>query len=110
MDMPDPKLLRDFLIIVAFALPLLAAIWKIFQVREKVYDSIQTLQHRQEILDARLDAIQDQLLLGLTGNKELIEHKAARFLGNSDRFDDRIEDIEQFLVKTTPYVKRGSNR
>ena len=106
--MPTTTSARDLLVFVAFMIPLIVALFKVFEVRERVYDAIQALEHRVAILQSRVENLEDKIDLGLNGTRELIEHKTVRQSNTLDRHTDRLEDIEQFLAKTTDFNKRCS--
>ena len=106
--MPTTTSARDLLVFVAFMIPLIVALFKVFEVRERVYDAIQTLEHRVNILQSRVENLEDKIDLGLNGTRELIEHKTIRQSNTLDRHTDRLEDIEQFLAKSTEFNKRCS--
>ena len=106
--MPTTTSARDLLVFVAFMIPLIVALFKVFEVRERVYDAIQTLEHRVNILQSRVENLEDKIDLGLNGMRELVEHKTIRLSNTTDRHVDRLEDIEQFLSKTTDFNKRCS--
>lgn len=106
--MPSPMFLREILLSIVFVLPILGLLWKIFQVREKVYDAIQNSDHRIAMIEQRLDNLRDKIDLGLNGNRELIEHKATRLSTTTDKQGDRLDDLEQFLVKTTEFTRRAT--
>ena len=106
--MPTATSIRDILVFIAFMTPLLLSLWKLFEVRERVYDSIQALDHRLAIMNSRIENLEDKVDLGLNGMRELIEHKTIRLSNTTDRHVDRLEDIEQFLAKSTDFNKRCS--
>jgi len=106
----SPIFIKEFLTFVAFFIPILVLIWKIFAVREKVYDQLQTLEHRHQILETRLIHLEDKLNLTTNGLRELIEHKSTRFISMGDRSLGRIEDMEEFLAKTTQFNRRGGHQ
>ena len=106
--MPSATSFRDILVFIAFMTPLLLSLWKLFEVRERVYDSIQALDHRLAIMNSRIENLEDKVDLGLNGTRELVEHKSVRQSNTLDRHTDRLEDIEQFLAKSTEFNKRCS--
>jgi hypothetical protein len=106
--MPTANSIREILLLIVFILPILMALFKLFQLREQVYDALQKLEYQETLLGNRLENLEDKLLLGFNGTKELIEHKASRLGNTQDRQGDRLDDVEQFLVKTTDFVRRSS--
>ena len=105
----SPIFIKEFLTFVAFSIPIILVLWKIFAVREKVYDQLQTLEHRYHILETRLIHLEDKFDLTTNGLRELIEHKSIRFISTGDRSVGRIEDMEEFLAKTTQFNRRGGH-
>ena len=53
-----------------------------------------------------MEHLNDKLTLSLNGTKELVNHLRTRTKIESDRLDDRLRQLEQFLVKTTNYQPR----
>jgi len=105
----SPIFIKEFLTFVAFSIPILVLIWKIFAVREKVYDQLQALEHQYQVLQTRLIYLEDKLDLTTNGLREVIEHKSTRFISTGDRSVGRIEDMEEFLAKTTQFNRRGGH-
>ncbi|PZV19200.1 MAG: hypothetical protein DCF22_00600 [Leptolyngbya sp.] len=106
--MLNPVALRDILVFVAFMIPLLVALFKVFEVRERVYDAIQAVEHRLALLQSRIENLEDKVDLGFNGTRELIEHKSTRLFNTTDKHSDRLDDVEQFLVKSTEFNRRSS--
>lgn len=91
---------------VLFLLPLIGALWRIFRIKEELQDQIQKLEHRLALLSAEQEHMSDRQELGFNGFRERIEHTASRLRQDTDRSNQRIDQVENFLAKTTAYEKR----
>lgn len=114
---PSPEIQSQILAFIAFSIPLILAIWKIFSlfqgVEDKLNDQIrdvdrklQKLAHLAQLRQAQMDSLNDKLVLSVNGTKELVEHVRTRTKAEHDRLDERICQIERFLTKTTPFQPR----
>lgn len=93
---------------VAFAIPIVGALWKIFVVREKLAFDIQRNVHRLELLEQRIDALVDQHTLAFNGVREVAEHVRSRSQGEEDKLKKRVADMERYLEKHTEFTVRNS--
>lgn len=93
--------------IVTFGIPIATALWKLSALKEKITDQVQELDHRLEMLKARVDNLDDRATLGINGLRELIEHRSARIATSLKDHESRVTDTEQFLAKTTPFERRN---
>lgn len=91
---------------VAFGLPIATALWKLSNLRERMTDQIQEVNHRLDMLQSKLENLDDRSLLGLNGLKELLDHRSIRFNDADKRHEGRINELEGWLVKNTTFERR----
>lgn len=115
--MSTPEIQSQILQFIILALPLIAAIWKVFEALsslEKRLDNaieavdarVSALEHKSELRAVQIDSMNDKILLATNGTKELVNHLRTRTKAESDSQQNRIEQIERFLVKTTEFLSR----
>jgi hypothetical protein len=102
----SPELVVAILAFVAFSIPLISALWKLFAVREQLAARITSNSHRLELLEQRLEHLIDAQALTLNGMKELVQHVRDRSARAEEKLGDRLADTEQFLEKTTAFARR----
>jgi len=93
---------------VAFSIPIVGALWKIFAIRESLQSRIQENAHRIDLIDAHFQNFNDQHITSFRGLQELTEHIRQRTQSQDGKLNDRILDMECFLEKTTPFQRRRS--
>lgn len=102
---------------ILIALPLIAALWKFFQLLqgieqrldeaiERVDRRVSELEHRADIRSVQMEGLNDRLALGLNGTKELVTHLRVRTKADNDRLLEKMAQIERYLVKETTYQSR----
>lgn len=93
---------------IAFAIPIVGALWKIFTVREKLAFDIQRNVHRLDLVEQRMEGLLDQHTLAFNGVKEIAEHTRSRSQGEEEKLKKRVTDIERYLEKYTEFTVRNS--
>lgn len=91
---------------IAFAIPIVGSLWKLFAIREQLQVSILANHHQIELLQQKGDHLIDQQTLALNGIKEQIQHVRARSTQTEAALDSRLTDLEHFIEKTTPFERR----
>lgn len=91
---------------IAFAIPIIGALWKLFTIRELLQTEILGNRHRIELLEQKIEHLIDQQSLALNGMKELIQHVRDRSLHAEGNLNFRLEDLEGFMEKSTTFTKR----
>jgi hypothetical protein len=90
---------------VAFAIPIVGALWKLFAVREQLQTQILSNGHRLAMLEQKIDHLIDQQELFLNGLKESVQHVRNRSLHAEQKLNYRLEDLEGYIEKTTSFTK-----
>jgi hypothetical protein len=93
---------------IAFAIPIVGALWKLFSVREELQTKILGNQHRLDLLDQRIEHLVDQQKLFLNGIQERVQHTRDRSKHAEEALDLRLSDLEGFVEKTTAFNRRRS--
>ena len=93
----------------AALLPIIAALWKIFAVREQLQSSITENRHRLELIEREINHLADQQSLALNGIKELVQHVRSRSQHSEEGLDRRLDDVEKFLAKSTAFEPRNQS-
>lgn len=91
---------------IAFAIPIVGSLWKLFGIREQLQLSIVDNRHRIELIEQKADHLVDQQVLALNGIKETVQHVRDRSLHSEAALDVRLSDVEHFIEKTTPFERR----
>lgn len=113
----NPEIQSQILGFIVFAIPLIVALWKVFALLKGIEDRLddqihqvdrrlESLAHQSQLRASQMEHLNDKLTLSLNGTKELVNHLRTRTKIESDRLDDRLRQLEQFLVKTTNYQPR----
>jgi F0F1-type ATP synthase membrane subunit b/b' len=104
--MPDTAVTLAILGFIAFAIPVVGALWRIFSVREALQFQISDALHRIELLDQRLIHLHEQQELALNGLKEVAQHVRDRSARAEEKLAERITSLERYLDKTTDFNPR----
>jgi N-acetyl-anhydromuramyl-L-alanine amidase AmpD len=104
----NPEVTIAILAFIAFSIPIVGALWKIFAVRERLQTQIQTVNHRVDLIETHFESFNTQHLASYNGLKELAGHIRARSTEQETKLNDRLVDIECFLEKTTTFQRRRS--
>lgn len=92
---------------IAFSIPIIGSLWRIFSIREKLSSETAKLAHRLDMLEQRENHIHDEQILIMNGIKELAQHARDRSAEQEKLLASRILDIERFLEKSTAFSPRG---
>lgn len=115
--MTAPEIQAQIVGFILLALPLIAALWKFFQLLQgiekrldeavdKVDRRVGELEHLAAMRELRVEALNDRLMLGINGTKELVNHLRTRTKADDDRLESKLAQIERYLVKETNYQSR----
>lgn len=91
---------------IAFSIPIVGALWRLFSVREKLAFDIKESAFKLELLEQKIAALTEQQLLALNGIKELVGHIRTRTRVEEEKLDARLGDVESWMEKNTDFVKR----
>lgn len=91
---------------IAFCIPIIAALWRLFGIREQLQANILANRHQIELLKKDAEHLIDQQELALNGIKEQIKHVRDRSLHFEEGLDARLADLEQFIEKSTSFERR----
>lgn len=104
--MANPELVLAILGFVTFSIPIIAAMSRLFGIREQLQANILANRHQIELLKKDTDHLIDQQELALNGIKEQIQHVRDRSLHSEALLDSRLSDLEQFIEKSTTFERR----
>lgn len=104
--MLDPAITVAILAFIAFAIPIVGGLWRIFSVRESLSATIKDNRHRIEMLEQHITHLHDQQELAINGTKELVQHVRDRSARSEEKLGSRITDLEGFLARTTGFIIR----
>ena len=91
---------------IAFAIPIVGSLWKLFGIREQLQVSILDNRHRLELLEQKAEHLVDQQTAFLHGIQERLQHVRDRSLHTEAALDFRLSDLEQFIEKSTSFERR----
>lgn len=91
---------------IAFAIPIVGALWKLFSIREQLQTEILGNRHKLELQQQELTHLVDQQRLFLNGIQERLQHVRDRSKHAEEALDLRLSDLEGFIEKTTTFTKR----
>lgn len=94
---------------IAFSMPIVGSLWKIFAIREQLQLAIIDNRHRLELLEKNGEHLIDQQVLALKGITEQLQHVRDRSLHAEALLDSRLSDLEQFTEKNTAFERRKKN-
>jgi hypothetical protein len=100
------EIVLGILTFIGFSLPILAALARLFAVREKLQASIAENSHRLQLQEQQITHLLDQQTLFLKGLEERLGHVRERSQKMEERLDRRLLDLEGFIEKTTPFTRR----
>ena len=98
----------EILLFIAFSIPIMGALWRLFLIRERLQADILENRHRLELLERGIDSMEDQQQMFLTGLRENLQHVRDRSKHEEEALELRINDIESYLEKNTPFSRRRS--
>ena len=125
--MPDATITIGILAFIAFAIPVVGAMWRIFSVREALQTAIANNSHRLDLLerdikhliDQQIEAVNavrrdishlhDQQELAINGTREVAQHVRDRSARAEEKLSDRIVALERYLDKTTDFSPRNKD-
>ena len=104
--MVDPTVTPAILAFIAFSIPIVGALWKLFAVRESLNAAIKQNLHRIEMMEQHVLHTHDKLELSLSSMREQAAHALERGARGEEKLLDRIYDLECYLTKTTDFNPR----
>ena len=104
--MDNKDLTLGILAFIAFAIPIIGSLWKIFSIREQLQTEILGNRHKLELQQQELTHLIDQQKLFLNGIQERLQHVRDRSKHAEEDLDLRLSDLERFIEKTTAFTKR----
>lgn len=104
--MANAEIYLGILGFIALTLPILAALWKTFTVREALQVQITQNQHRIEMMEAEGRHLIDNQQHFLNGITERVQHVRDRSKHAEEALDLRLSDLEGFVEKTTAFTRR----
>ena len=99
----------EILLFIAFSIPIMGALWRLFLIRERLQADILENRHRLELLEQSIESLIDQQHLFLNGVKEQIQHVRDRSKHAEDGLDVRLHDLESYIEKNTSFSRRRPN-
>ncbi len=114
---PTPEVQSQILGFLVFAIPVVVALWKVFAILQGIEDRLEKqvrevdhrlseLSHQSQLRSTQLESLNDKLVLAINGTRELVSHVRTRTQTDANKLEDRICQIERFLVKTTAFQPR----
>lgn len=94
---------------IAFSIPIIGSLWRIFSVREKLTIEIGKNSHRLDLLEQHSNHLYDQQILALNGIKEIAQHARDRSAKQEEILGSRLLDVERFLEKSTTFSPRSKS-
>ena len=115
--MTAPEIQAQIVGFILLALPLIAALWKFFNllqgIEKRLDDAVDRvdrrvgeLEHLAAMRELKVEALNDRLMLGINGTKELVNHLRTRTKADDDQLRSKLDQIERYLVKETNYQSR----
>ncbi|HEY9631022.1 MAG TPA: hypothetical protein V6C84_27340 [Coleofasciculaceae cyanobacterium] len=102
----DAAITLAILTFIAFAIPVVGALWRIFSVRESLQTAITNNSHRIALLEQKIEHLVDQQELAINGIRETAQHVRTRSAQAEEKLAERLYSIERFLDKTTEFSPR----
>lgn len=93
---------------IAFAIPIVGALWRLFSIREQLQTKILENRHLLDLQQQEILHLVDQQKLFLNGIQERLQHVRDRSKHAEEFLDQRLSDLEGFVEKTTAFTKRRS--
>jgi hypothetical protein len=106
MKMDQSQIVLGILTFITFSLPIVASLYRLFAVREKLQASISENRHRLELQEQQITHLLDQQTLFLKGLDERLEHVRERSRQQEEGLNHRLLDLEIFIEKTTAFTRR----
>jgi len=103
----DATVTLAMLTFVAFCIPIIGALWRIFSVREALQTSIANSVHRLDLLEQKIEYMADQQELALNGLKEMAQHVRDRSARAEEKLGDRLGSLERYLDKNIDFSLRS---
>ena len=91
--MSHAEVVLGILTFIGFSLPILAALSRLFSVREQLQASISENSHRLQLQEQQITHLLDQQTLFLKGLDERLEHVRERSQKMEERLDRRLLDL-----------------
>lgn len=113
----DFQVKAQILAFIIYSLPLVAALWKIFAWLDEIQDRLENqirevdqrlteLDHRSQLRNAQIEALNERIALAVNGTKELVQHTRQRTRAEHDELEHRLNQLERYIVKTTDFQAR----
>ena len=104
--MTDPQTYAAILGFVAFSVPIVGALWKIFNIRAALQLEILENRNRLILLEQHVGHLVDAQQHFLNGITERLQHVRDRSKHAEDGLDLRLSDLEGYIEKTTAFTRR----
>lgn len=104
--MIDPGVTVAILAFIAFSIPIVGGLWRLFSVREGLNSTILENRHRIELLEQRILHLYDQQELSIAAIREIVQNLQDRSTRSEEKLSHRIDMMEGFLARTTGFVIR----
>lgn len=108
--MVPAEFLANAATLTVFLIPLIAALWKIFDsiaaLRERFNTRLDQIAHSAQIIELEMKALQDKGELAINGLREKHDHSINRLKNEFELLDRKVEQLEGFLAKTSGYEIR----
>lgn len=108
--MIPPEFLANALALLVATIPLLAALWKVFDsiasLKERLNSQITAVGHQTQLIELELKSLNEKGQLAINGLKERHDHSINRLKAEFERLDQKVEQIEGFLAKASGYEIR----
>lgn len=102
----NPEVTIAILTFIAFSIPIVGGLWRVFSVREKLQTQFLNLSHRLDLIESNIENLTDKQTLTLNGLREVIEHVRLRSQTEEKQLSNRLLDVEGWLEKNTEFNRR----
>ncbi|NJR63776.1 MAG: hypothetical protein HC769_36430 [Cyanobacteria bacterium CRU_2_1] len=106
----NAEIVLAILAFIAFTIPIVGSLWRIFSIREKLNLEISELRHNIALNDERIKNLIEQQELAINGLKEVVAHVRTRTQIEEEKLSNRVADIEGFLAKSAGFAKRNHGK
>ncbi|MBW4542430.1 MAG: hypothetical protein KME43_25340 [Myxacorys chilensis ATA2-1-KO14] len=108
--MLKPEVIGILISVLSFCFGIMAFVWKasttVAAMKTDLRELNLVVQHNGQLGDEKLGRMNDCIVLGFNNVKEALQHLRTRQLNEQTETDHRVEDLEDFLAKTTAFEKR----
>jgi uncharacterized protein YoxC len=93
----------------SFCFSIIAAVWKVSTslstMKTDLKELVINVRHDLDLKSAKLDHLDDTVILGINGLREKFEHFSTRSRTEVNELNRRLQDVEEFLAKKTEFER-----